>query len=123
MRRSIWVFALLLTSIEACRSKNKEEEEVRKVQINQNEEEEGDEEVDETQEDISADEEDFDLICDSHIAPNRTKNFPQAIIFGSKKGGTRALIEFAKIHPLIKSAGPEVHFFDREEHFQKGLDW
>ena len=76
-------------------------------------------EDDETEEDI--DEEDFQLICDGHVAPNRIKRTPQAIIMGAKKGGTRALIEFIKLHPKVKAAGPEVHYFDR--HYDKGVDW
>ena len=74
--------------------------------------EEDDESPDETEEDIAKDEEDFDLICDGHVIPNRTNRLPDVIIIGAKKGGTRALIEFIKLHPAIKSAGPEVHFFD-----------
>jgi len=38
-----------------------------------------------------------------------------------KKGGTRALLEYLKIHPDVRAAGREVHFFDR--HYHKGLDW
>lgn len=46
---------------------------------------------------------------------------PQAIIIGVKKGGTRALLEFLRVHPDIRAPGPEIHFFDR--HYDKGLDW
>lgn len=60
---------------------------------------EDDDEIDETAEDIAEDEEDFDLICDGHVAPNRTRRLPDVVIIGSKKGGTRALIEFLKLHP------------------------
>lgn len=49
------------------------------------------------------------------------KRFPQAIIIGVKKSGTRALLEFLRINPAIKAPGPEVHFFDRN--FDKGFDW
>ena len=58
-----------------------------------------DDEIDETAEDIAEDEEDFDLICDGHVEPNRTRRLPDVVIIGSKKGGTRALIEFLKLHP------------------------
>ena len=51
------------------------------------------------------------------------QRFPQAIIIGVKKGGTRALIDMLKSHPQIKSARGEIHFFDREETFSKGVDW
>lgn len=46
---------------------------------------------------------------------------PQAIIIGVKKGGTRALLEFLRVHPKVRAPGPEVHFFDR--HYDKGIDW
>ncbi|XP_028669671.1 heparan sulfate glucosamine 3-O-sulfotransferase 6-like [Erpetoichthys calabaricus] len=49
------------------------------------------------------------------------KRFPQAIIIGVKKGGTRALLEFLRIHPDVRAVGAEAHFFDR--FYDKGLDW
>ncbi|KAL3983072.1 Sulfotransferase domain family protein [Acanthocheilonema viteae] len=49
------------------------------------------------------------------------KRFPQAIIIGVKKAGTRALLEFLRLNPAIKAPGPEVHFFDKN--FDKGFDW
>jgi len=50
-----------------------------------------------------------------------TKRFPQAIIIGVKKGGTRALLEFLRIHPDVRAFGAEPHFFDR--FYEKGLEW
>ncbi|XP_068434968.1 heparan sulfate glucosamine 3-O-sulfotransferase 6-like [Clinocottus analis] len=50
-----------------------------------------------------------------------TKRFPQAIIIGVKKGGTRALLEFLRIHPDVRALGAEPHFFDR--FYDKGLEW
>ncbi|KAM4662968.1 heparan sulfate glucosamine 3-O-sulfotransferase 3A1-like [Discoglossus pictus] len=50
-----------------------------------------------------------------------SKKLPQAIIIGVKKGGTRALLEFLRVHPDIRAVGAEPHFFDRNYH--KGLDW
>jgi len=38
-----------------------------------------------------------------------------------KKGGTRALLEYLKLHPNVRAAGHEVHFFDR--YYHRGLDW
>lgn len=49
------------------------------------------------------------------------KRLPQALIIGVKKCGTRALLEFLRVHPDIRASGPETHFFDR--HYQRGLDW
>ncbi len=80
-----------------------------------------DDDVDETSEDIAADQEDFDLICSGYIAPNTTRRLPDVVIIGAKKGGTRALLEFLKLHPKIKASGPEIHYFDK--HFAKGTDW
>ncbi|TNN04087.1 hypothetical protein fugu_001116 [Takifugu bimaculatus] len=50
-----------------------------------------------------------------------SKKFPQAIIIGVKKGGTRALLEFLRIHPDVRAVGTEPHFFDR--FYDKGLEW
>ncbi|XP_063076861.1 heparan sulfate glucosamine 3-O-sulfotransferase 3A1 [Engraulis encrasicolus] len=50
-----------------------------------------------------------------------TKKLPQAIIIGVKKGGTRALLEFLRVHPDIRAVGAEPHFFDRN--YDNGLDW
>ncbi len=49
------------------------------------------------------------------------KKMPQAIIVGVKKGGTRALLEFLRVHPDIRAVGAEPHFFDRN--YDNGLDW
>ncbi|XP_076855474.1 heparan sulfate glucosamine 3-O-sulfotransferase 3B1b [Brachyhypopomus gauderio] len=50
-----------------------------------------------------------------------SKRLPQAIIIGVKKGGTRALLEFLRVHPDIRAVGAEPHFFDRN--YENGLDW
>ena len=55
------------------------------------------------------------------IRQNGAKQLPQALIIGVKKGGTRALLEFIRIHPDVRALGPEPHFFDR--HYDRGLDW
>lgn len=49
------------------------------------------------------------------------KKLPNAIIVGVKKGGTRAVLEFIRIHPDVRAAGTETHFFDRN--YDKGLEW
>ena len=51
------------------------------------------------------------------------RRFPQAIIIGVRKGGTRALIDMLCIHPDIASPRGEVHFFDRIENYNKGVEW
>lgn len=50
-----------------------------------------------------------------------SRRFPQAIIVGVKKGGTRALLEFLRAHPAVRALGAEPHFFDRG--YEKGLRW
>lgn len=50
-----------------------------------------------------------------------SQKLPDAIIIGSKKCGTRALLKFIGAHPNVSTAGAEVHFFDRFYHM--GLDW
>ncbi|OCT63084.1 heparan sulfate glucosamine 3-O-sulfotransferase 3A1 [Xenopus laevis] len=62
-------------------------------------------------------------MLDSTLIPlgEGSKNLPQAIIIGVKKGGTRALLEFLRIHPDIRAVGAEPHFFDRN--YDKGLEW
>ncbi|KAK2884562.1 hypothetical protein Q8A73_021036 [Channa argus] len=50
-----------------------------------------------------------------------SKKLPQALIIGVKKGGTRALLEFLRVHPDIRAVGAEPHFFDRD--FGNGLEW
>jgi len=50
-----------------------------------------------------------------------TRKLPQALIIGVKKGGTRALLEFLRVHPDIRAVGAEPHFFDRN--YENGLEW
>lgn len=50
-----------------------------------------------------------------------SRKLPNALLIGVKKGGTRALLEFIRLHPDVRAAGSEVHFFDR--HYAKGYDW
>uniref|UniRef100_A0A1I8F861 Sulfotransfer_1 domain-containing protein n=1 Tax=Macrostomum lignano TaxID=282301 RepID=A0A1I8F861_9PLAT len=45
------------------------------------------------------------------------RRLPQALIIGAKKSGTRALLAFSALHPAVRAAGPEAHFFDR--HFRR----
>lgn len=63
------------------------------------------------------------------VVPNRVhfpktgRRLPQALIIGAKKCGTRALLEMLNLHPEIQKANEEVHFFDRDENYVKGLEW
>lgn len=51
------------------------------------------------------------------------KRLPKAIIIGSNKSGTRALLVILKMHPDINACSDEVHFFNREENYMRGLEW
>lgn len=50
-------------------------------------------------------------------------NCLQAIIIGVRKCGTRALLEMLFLHPRIQKAAGEVHFFDRDDNYSRGLEW
>jgi [heparan sulfate]-glucosamine 3-sulfotransferase 1 len=137
LRHLVVLVALLAAaSVSGCHSQSKETlKEVRDVASAENDNtvqlgsiaevsseagnEDEEDEIDETAED--EEEEDFDRICDTHMLPNRTRRLPDVVIIGAKKGGTRALIEFLKIHPRVKAAGPEIHFFDK--HYENGVEW
>lgn len=56
-------------------------------------------------------------------ANQRGKKLPNALIIGAKKGGTRALIDFLQLNPQIVAAKREVHFFDDDSLYSKGLEW
>lgn len=51
------------------------------------------------------------------------RRFPKCIIFGVRKCGTRALLEFIGLHPHVQVADQEVHFFDEDEKYNLGLEW
>lgn len=55
--------------------------------------------------------------------PRTLRRLPQALIIGVRKCGTRALLEMLHLHPAIQKAAGEVHFFDRDENYSRGLDW
>ncbi|XP_027888894.1 heparan sulfate (glucosamine) 3-O-sulfotransferase 1-like 2 [Xiphophorus couchianus] len=51
------------------------------------------------------------------------QRLPGAVIIGVRKGGTRALLEMLNLHPDVEVAKAEVHYFNVEEHFRRGLAW
>ncbi|XP_011644428.1 heparan sulfate glucosamine 3-O-sulfotransferase 6 [Pogonomyrmex barbatus] len=61
----------------------------------------------------------YQMLKQQGLVPSR--QLPTALIIGVKKGGTRALLEFLRLHPAIRAAGSEVHFFDH--HYVKGFRW
>lgn len=44
-------------------------------------------------------------------------------MIGVRKCGTRALLEMLYLHPRVQKAAGEVHFFDRDENYNRGLEW
>ncbi len=69
-----------------------------------------------------------DTSSHSHPRPTNTtiakrRRYPQALIIGVRKGGTRALINMLKCHPDIVAALEEIHFYDRDENFKRGVRW
>lgn len=65
--------------------------------------------------------EEQDLLCQGYQLKPTHQALPQAVIFGTRKGGTRALLEFLNMHSLIRRSKPEIHFYDK--HFDKGVNW
>ncbi|KXJ28236.1 Heparan sulfate glucosamine 3-O-sulfotransferase 4 [Exaiptasia diaphana] len=53
----------------------------------------------------------------------KVKMLPNAIIIGVRKGGTRALLRGLALHPNIHTATKEIHFFDRDQNYAKGIEW
>ncbi|XP_039320884.1 heparan sulfate glucosamine 3-O-sulfotransferase 5 [Saimiri boliviensis] len=51
------------------------------------------------------------------------QQLPKAIIIGVRKGGTRALLEMLNLHPAVVKASQEIHFFDNDENYGKGIEW
>ncbi|XP_037522076.1 heparan sulfate glucosamine 3-O-sulfotransferase 6 [Rhipicephalus sanguineus] len=60
-------------------------------------------------------------VSDAEVAERPERRLPQAIIIGVKKGGTRAVLEYLRLHPQVRAAGPEPHFFDKNYH--RGFGW
>ncbi|CAI9729342.1 heparan sulfate glucosamine 3-O-sulfotransferase 5-like [Octopus vulgaris] len=54
---------------------------------------------------------------------NLLQRNPNCIIIGVRKCGTRALLEFLSIHPNIQISKSEMHFFNKEHNYKKGLEW
>lgn len=54
---------------------------------------------------------------------NLKKHLPKAIVIGSNKSGTRALLDILTMHPDIEACPDEVRFFHREENYVLSLGW
>lgn len=53
----------------------------------------------------------------------KMRRLPQALIIGAMKCGTGALLHMLSIHPQIQIANGEMHFFNKDENYKKGLKW
>ena len=62
-----------------------------------------------------------DELCAEVTEEPQHQELPEAVIIGTKKGGTRALLEFLNIHSQVKRAKNEVHFYDKQ--YERGLEW
>ncbi|XP_059897407.1 heparan sulfate glucosamine 3-O-sulfotransferase 5-like isoform X2 [Gadus macrocephalus] len=51
------------------------------------------------------------------------QQLPRALIVGVRKGGTRALLEMLNLHPAVVKASQEIHFFDNDQNYARGIDW
>ena len=51
------------------------------------------------------------------------KVLPHCIIAGVAKCGTRALLDFLQLHTHVSTAAKEVHFFNKDWAYKKGLSW
>ncbi|KAH9514559.1 Heparan sulfate glucosamine 3-O-sulfotransferase 6 [Bulinus truncatus] len=51
------------------------------------------------------------------------RRFPQAVIIGFGKCGTRAMLTFLSLHPYIVVHSPEIHFYSDNSLFVKGYKW
>lgn len=54
---------------------------------------------------------------------HQKRRLPQCLIIGVRKGGTRALLEFLNLHPGIQAEKKEMHFFDDDLNYNKGVDY
>ncbi|XP_029201810.2 heparan sulfate glucosamine 3-O-sulfotransferase 1-like [Acropora muricata] len=60
---------------------------------------------------------------DSENETKQERRLPNALVVGVRKGGTRAVLDFLSRHPSVKACPREVHFFDQQENYKRGLDW
>jgi len=65
-----------------------------------------------------------ELAEDLHSGSERpVRRLPQCLIIGAQKGGTGALKEFLHLHPDVRTKKNEVHFFDDNKKYSRGLEW
>ncbi len=57
------------------------------------------------------------------VKPSRNQKLPKCLLIGVRKGGTRALLDMLNLHSKIKISNSEVHFFDNDTNYARGLEW
>lgn len=66
----------------------------------------------------------FSRLLHSNVSDQKLiRKLPNSIIIGVKKGGTKALISMLDVHPNVKAAKGEVHYFDRDINYHQGKEW
>ncbi|CDW56489.1 heparan sulfate glucosamine 3 O sulfotransferase [Trichuris trichiura] len=51
------------------------------------------------------------------------RRLPSCLIIGARKGGTRAMLQFLSLHPKIRIVPQELHYFDDNATYNKGIEW
>ncbi|MEW4267096.1 sulfotransferase domain-containing protein [Priestia aryabhattai] len=58
------------------------------------------------------------------IRNNSSGVFPDFLIIGTQKGGSTSLYNYLIKHPdILPPSKKELHFFNKTEHYRKGIDW
>lgn len=57
------------------------------------------------------------------LMKNLKQSLPQCIIIGVRKAGTRAVLEYLTLNDRIRKADNEVHFFDNDAAYARGLEY
>ena len=63
------------------------------------------------------------ILYDGRMRYKQANHLPDCIVIGARKAGTRALLTYLDLHPYIRAAEKEVHFFDDDENYMQGLEW
>jgi len=62
-------------------------------------------------------------LIEDEMSKEKYQDFPNAIIIGFRKCGTRALLNFLLHHPNVVTSKIEQHFYDVDSNFAKGYQW
>ncbi|XP_077978135.1 heparan sulfate glucosamine 3-O-sulfotransferase 1-like [Glandiceps talaboti] len=57
------------------------------------------------------------------MGTGRKRRLPTVVIFGVQKCGTWTLLRMLQLHPDVVGAPRDVHYFDFDENYSKGLGW